>query len=302
MRGLELRQVAEGESVNTTIKKGPEAFSEAPTKRIDLHFYFVSNNTSTGFTVANILTQAGSTLTIDTGLPIKKVVDLTEMADLFYLLWQYLGRAPPNFGGNTNNYICGVTFPIWFGRPWRANEGLPPTNINISWTVPNNANEIDGASCDIVQYVEPQGVYDKCLVYASKDGPTPSTSLRKNFPFPLHDLDQQVLIDLIFQTTGVRTTNATTTIEDFYLMKDNVKFGDKMDIEFLMQAYKPPKEDVAGIATVGIIEDYQALDWRQILGRPFVPSLAGVQSSFGINFLGGDTNAVRDIQLAYVPL
>lgn len=303
MQGLDLKQVFEGESSNQTLKVGPESFAEAPTKKLDLHVYFLSNNTSTGFTVANILTQAGSTLTIDTGLPIKKVVDMTEMADLFYLLWQYLGRAPKNFGGNTNNYICGLTFELWFGRPWMPNEGLPPTNINLSWVLPADANEIDALTVDCVQYIEPQGVYDKCLVYAYKDGPTPSTSVRKNFKFPMSDINQEVLIDMVFQTTGVRTTTATTTIEDYFLMKDEIKYGDKIDIEHLMMGYKPAPEDVAGIATVGIIEDYAPIfDWRQILGRPFVPAIAGVDASYGLNFIGGDTNAIRDIQLAYIPL
>ena len=310
MRSLLLKQPyaqsATGSGSAQSIKVGPESFAYAPTKRIDVVFFFLAANTTTGFTFANIMTQMGGSAAnflLDTGLPIKKVVDFVNIQDLVMLLWQYFGEPPPNVqGGTTNNTVNSLTLPIWFGLPWRDNEGLPPTNLNFSWSIPANANEIDGAIVSLVQYIEPGAVYNKTLVYSSKDGPTPSTTLRKDFPFPLHDLDQEVLIDLIFQTTGSRTTTATTTIEDYYLMKDGSVFGDKIDVEHIMMQYKPHLGNICGVSPQTTIDDYIALDWRKILGRLFIPRRADVQAQYGINFLGGDTNAVRDAQLAYVPL
>ena len=268
---------------------------EAPTKMMRIIFKFLSNNTTTGYTVANILTQMGTTFVLQ-GTKVGKVVDTLQMADFFYTLWYLRTSAPANFGGNTNNYVSAVIMDYWFGRPDKPNEGLPAKKMNLAWTFPADAVEIDTRTVEILQFIEEGAKYNSCLYHEQKNGPTPSTSTPKNFEFPLtspNPKDQQIMLDLLFMTTGLgATATDTTTIETLQLMKNGSPVGDKHQVDGWASTIRNNAEDICGIAHA-FPKTYVPIDWLYHLRRPLNPRMAGIQSKYGIYFLGGDTNAIR---------
>ena len=270
-------------------------WTEAPTKMIRITFKFLSNNTTTGFTVANILTQMGTTFVLQ-GTKVGKVIDTLQMADYFYTQWYLRKSAPTNFGANTNDYVCAVIMDHWFGRPDRPNEGLPAKKMNLSWVLPADAVEIDGREVEILQFIEEGAKYDHCMYHEQKNGPTPSTTTPKNFEFPLtspNPKDQQILLDLLFMTTGLGGTSTdTTTIETMQLMKNGSPVGDKHQVDGWASTILNNAEDIGGIAHT-FPKTYVPLDWLYYLRRPLNPREAGISEKYGIYFQGGDTNAIR---------
>lgn len=278
----------------TTIGSNAE-WLEAPTKMLRIVFKFLSNNTTTGYTVADILTQMGTTFVLQ-GTKVGKVIDTLQMADYFYTNWYLRKSAPVNFGGVTDNYVSAVIMDHWFGRPDRPNEGLPAKKMNLAWALPADANEIDTKTVEILQFIEEGARYDSCLYHEQKNGPTPSTSTPKNFEFPLTSPNpklQQILLDLLFMTTGLgATATDTTTIETLQLMKNGSPVGDKHQIEGWFATIPNNEEDVCGIAH-SFPKTYVPLDYPYLLEKPLIPQSAGISSKYGIYFLGGDTNAIR---------
>jgi hypothetical protein len=268
---------------------------EAPTKMIRITFKFLSNNTTTGFTVANILTQMGTTFVLQ-GAKVGKVTDTLQMADLFYSLW-FLGKGPPvNFGGTTNNYVCAVIMDYWFGRLNHPNEGLPAKKMQLSWALPADGNEIDTRTVEILQFIEYGAKYTHGICHEQKNGPTPSTATEKNFEFPLlspNPKDQKVLLDLIFMTTGLgATATDTTTIETLQLMRNGSPVGDKHQVEGWQGMLPANSEDICVIAHT-FPKTYVPLDYVGLYGAPLHIRSHGIDSKYGIYFLGGDTNAIR---------
>lgn len=270
-------------------------FKKAPTKLLRIYFDFLANNTTTGHTVANIMTQMGSTLVLSGGSKIGNVLDIVQMADLFYLEWYLRGKSPHSWGSTTNNTVCGLAMDIWLGRPNHPNEGLPPTELSLQWTLPADAGEIDSRYIEIVQWYDPYAHYTRGLVRHNKAGVTPSTTVYKDFDFPVVPpnalLDDRIL-DLLYQTTGVRTTTDTTTLEQLALQKDGVLIGEEFNADNMFVSSPSGNEEICGVAG-GFIENYLPIDWQYLLGHPFNLSANAVSKRYGINFLGGDTNAIR---------
>jgi hypothetical protein len=270
-------------------------FKKAPTKLFRIYFDFLSNNTTTGYTVANVMTQLGSTFILSGGSKIGNVVDILQMADLFYLEWYLRKKSPHSWGSTTNNTIAGLVMDLWMGRPNMPNEGLPPTELSLQWTLPADANEVDSKYVEIVQWYDPHAIYNKGLIYQQLNGPAPSTSVYKDFDFPVVPpnalLDDRIL-DLIYQTTGARTTTDTTTIEQIALQKDGVFIGEEFNADSFFATSPAGNEEICGVAG-GFVENYLPIDWVHLLGHPFNLKANGVTKRYGINLLGGDTNAIR---------
>lgn len=280
---------------------------EEPTKLIRITFKFLSNNTTTGFTVANILTQMGTTLVLQ-GPKVGKIIDGLQMADFFYTMWFLRGDPPVNFGGTTNNYVCAVIMDYWFGRPNRPNEGLPSRNMILSWALPADGNEIDTRTVEILQFTQEGANYTHGLYYEGKNGPTPSTTTRKNFEFPMlqpNALDQEAFLDLLFMTTGLgATATDTTTIDTLQLMKNGNPVGDIHQPEGWQGMLPANSEDICVIAHT-FPKTYIPFHWEALYNRPMHLRSHGISKNYGIYFMGGDTNAIRVSHVAlkkYPPL
>lgn len=301
--GYDIHTVIKQKSVGASaVTLGSDfSFLKANTKGLIVVLEALDNGGS--HTLANLLTQLGSIVTVSTDV-YGLITNYQTVADLYYDLWAKNGTPPRLTHHTTDNDIIKLSLVLWFGRYDHNDEGLPACQITMGWTVPADGNAIDTRKISVYQITSDHS-FSK-LLKQEYFPHTPATAGSK-LKLSIEPRNKQILDVFLFQTTAPDdTTTDLTTIEALepYIDSGSGIF-EAQPADVLVEVYlafrRACQAHSAYVVDSYILGNYVSVDFELMFNKPFVPSEQGVINEAGLNIIGGDTNAVRAYQRSLIP-
>lgn len=277
------------------------SFLKSSTKALIVILEALSNTGSQ--TLANVLTQFGTIWKLDSD-KYGTLINWQTFADQYYYMWARDKFPPKVKQHTTDNDVIKVAFAIMFGRPDHPEEGLPASQLTMNITLPADGNAIDTRKITIYQVTSDVG-FNKFLKH-EYSAHTPSTTGKK-LPLPIEPRSKEILSSFFYQTTAADdSTTDTTTIESMQPYRDSDEgIFEALPADVLMELWHALEfnGDANTIydVTETLLGNYIFVDFIKWFEHPLVPSQLDVQTEFGWNIIGGDTNAVRHYLTSLIP-